>query len=883
MRLRAVLFAVVVLAGFGVGAVKLAETATAWVETTTAERLAEGLAAAGQDWASVAVDGLEVTLAGAAPDETSRFRALEAARAVVDEGRITDATTLDTAAMAAPPDFALELLRNDDEVSLIGLVPEAGGRDVILSALRAGGLDEHVADMLASASDPAPDGWREALGYGLAVLAELPRAKISVAPGSLGVIAVAESEAEREALEARLRGAAPDGVRLDLDISAPRPVIAPFAFDLRLAGSAASLAACSAESEEAAAAILAAARAAGLSEGDAACAVGLGAPSPDWTAAVEAGVAALGRLGGGRFALRDLAAELTAPEGTGPERLAAVAGELEAALPDAFRLSATAPAPQAAGAGEAAPPPRFEAVLLLDGNVRLSGPVQDETSRTAIESFAAALFGHDRVIDESVLDPGLPEGWPVRLLAGIEALAALEEGRAEVTESEVRVEGWGLDANVVDEVTKLLAEKVGPEAVVDVTFNAEAAAAAALAARPRPEICAEQISAILEAGSIRFTPGSAEIVPASAGIIAAIADVLRGCPGAEFEIAGHTDAEGPEAVNRKLSEDRAAAVVAALEAEDLPLVTLVARGYGAARPVADNDTPDGRARNRRIEFNLGPVAEPELPPAAAPADCIAAVDAILAERTLEFEPGAAELTAASAPVVEAIGAALAGCPDAVVEIGGHTDAQGSESGNLALSERRAEAVLAALQAGAAPDALPELVARGYGEAEPVADNDSEEGRAQNRRIAFRATPAEAPAPVADGAAVDCAARIGAILAESSIEFAPGSATIAEESGPVIAAVRDVLRGCPDAALEVGGYTDSEGSDSGNLRLSQRRAEAVLAALRADGLALAAMSARGYGEADPVADNATAEGRAKNRRIALAPREEVEVGSDDGSE
>ena len=227
--------------------------------------------------------------------------------------------------------------------------------------------------------------------------------------------------------------------------------------------------------------------------------------------------------------------------------------------------------------------------------------------------------------------------------------------------------------------------------------------------------------------------------------------------------------------------------------------------------------------------------------------------------------------------------AIAGCPGAVVEIGGHTDAQGSESGNLQLSERRATAVVEALQASAGPNTLPELVAHGYGEAEPIADNDTEEGRARNRRIAFRATPAEAQTETAAPAAVDCVVRIGVILAESSIEFAPGSATIADESEPVVASVREVLRACPDAALEVGGYTDSEGSDSGNLRLSQRRAEAVLAALRADDLPLAGMSARGYGEAEPIADNGTAEGRARNRRIALAPVEDVEVGSDDGSE
>ena len=86
MRLRAILFAVVVLAGAGAGGLQArprrpppgSRRATADAARTTA------LDAAGQDWASVAVDGLKVTLAGAAPDETSRFRALEIARQIVD-------------------------------------------------------------------------------------------------------------------------------------------------------------------------------------------------------------------------------------------------------------------------------------------------------------------------------------------------------------------------------------------------------------------------------------------------------------------------------------------------------------------------------------------------------------------------------------------------------------------------------------------------------------------------------------------------------------------------------------------------------------------------------------------------------------------------------
>ena len=69
-------------------------------------------------------------------------------------------------------------------------------------------------------------------------------------------------------------------------------------------------------------------------------------------------------------------------------------------------------------------------------------------------------------------------------------------------------------------------------------------------------------------------------------------------------------------------------------------------------------------------------------------------------------------------------------------------------------------------------------------------------------------------------------------------------------------------------MEIGGHTNSEGSEPGNQRLSQQRADAVLAALRAKGLALPLVTAHGYGESEPVADNGTSEGRAANRRIAF---------------
>jgi len=69
-------------------------------------------------------------------------------------------------------------------------------------------------------------------------------------------------------------------------------------------------------------------------------------------------------------------------------------------------------------------------------------------------------------------------------------------------------------------------------------------------------------------------------------------------------------------------------------------------------------------------------------------------------------------------------------------------------------------------------------------------------------------------------------------------------------------------------LKVGGYTDDVGSAAANLKLSERRAQAVRQAIVRDGIAPTRVQAEGYGEKHPVADNATEEGRARNRRIAL---------------
>lgn len=113
---------------------------------------------------------------------------------------------------------------------------------------------------------------------------------------------------------------------------------------------------------------------------------------------------------------------------------------------------------------------------------------------------------------------------------------------------------------------------------------------------------------------------------------------------------------------------------------------------------------------------------------------------------------------------------------------------------------------------------------------------------------------------------ECLAQIQSVIAARKITFEPGSATIAGAGAAILDDIAEILQKCADLRLEIGGYTDSQGSEGGNQRLSQQRANAVLDALRIRRVPVSSFRAVGYGEENPIADNNTEEGREANRRI-----------------
>lgn len=587
----------------GTACLGVAVASVSAIETQSGRQVGAALVEGGFDWADVSVDGLQVVLTGTAPTEAARFSAISTASAIVEASRVIDRMSVEAAEVVDPPDFKIDILRNEQGISLIGLVPTTTDRSEV--AERAGRtLGTAVTDLLEPADYPVPETWAAALEFGLDALAELPRSKITVEADRVTVTAITDSAAEKRATETALRSAAPEGVALVLDISAPRPVLTPFTLRFLIDGNGARFDACSAESPESRRRIVEAARQAGL-EGEVSCLVGIGTPSPRWAEAAVLAIGAVKELGGGSVTFSDADVTLSAPVGTRKADFDRIAGRLGVALPAVFSLKAVLPepkdeSPDAEGKEEA---PEFVATRSAEGEVQIRGRLPDERTRSAVQSFAHARFGVENTELAARVADDLPDGWPVRVLVSLEALSLLNSGSLTVRPDTIEIAGETGRQTARDDISRILTSKLGEGAglSLDVTY---VEALDPVAALPTPEECVEMINTAIAAKKITFAPGSAEIDADALDTIDKVAEALKECQTVRMEIGGHTDSQGRETMNERLSQERADAVLNAIMGRRVLTSNLTARGYGETRPIADNDTEDGREANRRIEFRL---------------------------------------------------------------------------------------------------------------------------------------------------------------------------------------------------------------------------------------------------------------------------------------
>ncbi len=235
--------------------------------------------------------------------------------------------------------------------------------------------------------------------------------------------------------------------------------------------------------------------------------------------------------------------------------------------------------------------PSFEAELIEEGRVRLRGVLPDRNSVDRIVAAANAVYGSANVVDEMTTSDGVARPGYLEALPSIfGAIGGLTPWRVNVENGAASIEGNAISeaAIVATEARLTTALAAGGLPLVSSLIV-------------DPDAVATVLTELLQ-GTATFRVGSSELSPEAVVLLDEAIDILLANPTTRLRVEGHTDDVGSEENNLALSEARAQAVVDYLVNGGVAADQLVAVGFGESQPIADNDTADGRAQNRRIEF-----------------------------------------------------------------------------------------------------------------------------------------------------------------------------------------------------------------------------------------------------------------------------------------
>lgn len=266
------------------------------------------------------------------------------------------------------------------------------------------------------------------------------------------------------------------------------------------------------------------------------------------------------------------------------------------------------PSPAATRAWAAAVKPKLS-ISNQGSRVDVVGVVRDESTRASILDSLKAAFGEGNVQGDVRVDPAAdPASWTAKLKAALESLKA-PGADLQFEGSSIGVGGLISDVEqsaLLESLKSLFGGEFSFTLLGDKAaevFRAASERTLNALAGLKPGYRPEDLVTVLNLSIINFETGSARITADNADVLQTSAARIRDLPaGSVIEIGGHTDSTGDPAANMVLSHARAEAVRRELVRYGVDPAALVARGYGDTRPIADNDTPNGRFQNRRIEF-----------------------------------------------------------------------------------------------------------------------------------------------------------------------------------------------------------------------------------------------------------------------------------------
>ena len=263
----------------------------------------------------------------------------------------------------------------------------------------------------------------------------------------------------------------------------------------------------------------------------------------------------------------------------------------------------------------------------------LEGFAPDEATREIITDMAELRFSGQTIAGELRIAAGEPRNFLNAINVGLQAASRLKNGAMFLSGSELRITGDALYNTAESEIAGYIRETLSPEysGILQIGVLGEPTTV-------NENKCLEEIKAELVQGRILFESALAAIREESFGLLDRIVYHALRCPEARFQIGGHTDADGAEEFNKRLSLERAQAVKAYLVEAGMKEDLLVAAGFGESFPVADNETEQGKALNRRITFELLPPQKADADDRGASAGHAADSPATRADATVADEP-----------------------------------------------------------------------------------------------------------------------------------------------------------------------------------------------------------------------------------------------------
>lgn len=250
----------------------------------------------------------------------------------------------------------------------------------------------------------------------------------------------------------------------------------------------------------------------------------------------------------------------------------------------AWPLQPRAAAPVAAAQEMAAP-----------GKVVVTGVVPDEATRQAILARTREVYGADRVIDQiGIGNQVAPPNWAQNVQKMITPdLRRVSRGQLKISGNVIDLSGEVQNEALRQQVVSQMSAQLNPTYTVRNGLKLGGPGQ-------------DAIEATLANRTIEFEPGNAILTDRGSRVLDQLLPVLQQLPGRRFEVVGHTDSQGGHAQNIALSAARADAVKGYLAARGIAADRVQSAGLGPDRPIASNDTPEGRARNRRIELRVVP-------------------------------------------------------------------------------------------------------------------------------------------------------------------------------------------------------------------------------------------------------------------------------------